>query len=243
MLRGMSIAPIPFQTDRLLKPSQTTSRQIQRQLRAEIVTCLLRPGDVMQEREIAAAFGVSRTPVREAFLRLADEGLIEMRPQAGTYVALLDAVAIREALFIRAAVETAAVRRAIARMTAAESRALADTVARHAAAAKCGDAQAGAELDGAFHRAILDASGFGGAWRVVREARDHHARLHHLSRSMPGVSRRVVAQHQTIMKAILAGDADAAATCLGEHIEANVQDLDSISERYPEYFIAASRSR
>jgi len=238
---AVSIAPIPFPAGRLLQPRETTSRQIQQRLRAEILTCVLRPGDVMQERDLATAFGVSRTPVREAFLRLADEGLIEMRPQSGTYIALLDAVAIREALFIRAAVETAAIRRAIARMTANEIGRLSDMVARHATAAKRGDAPAAAELDTAFHRAILDASGFGGAWRVVREARDHHARLHHLSRSMPGVPKRVVEQHRLILKAIRAGDADTAAARLGEHIEANAQDLTSVSERFPEYFSAVAR--
>src|SRR5277367_1397650 len=88
---------------RRLEPRETAAGQIRQRLRNDIVTGALRPGDVLQERELAAAHGVSRTPVREAFLRLADEGLLDMRPQSGTFVTLLDATGIREALFIREA--------------------------------------------------------------------------------------------------------------------------------------------
>ena len=65
------------------------------------------PGQAISETEMAAGFGVSRTPIREALIRLADEGLIDIYPQAGTFVSRIDLAAVREAQFVRQTLETA----------------------------------------------------------------------------------------------------------------------------------------
>jgi GntR family transcriptional regulator, rspAB operon transcriptional repressor len=223
---------------RPLQPRETAAGQIRQRLRTDIITGALRPGDVLQERELAAAYGVSRTPVREAFLRLADDGLLDMRPQSGTFVTLLDVAGIREALFIREAVETAAVRLAVARFSPADKTALKDNIRRQQGAEAQHATALVAVLDAEFHRAILTASGFGGAWRVVREMRDRHARLHHLSSPLPGVTRRAVAQHAAILDAILADNGALAASRLRTHIHANADDLGAVVALYPHYFVA-----
>jgi DNA-binding GntR family transcriptional regulator len=222
---------------RRLPPRETAAHQIRKRLRAEIITGVLRPGDVLQERELAVAYGISRTPVREAFLRLADEGLLEMRPQSGTFVTLLDAAGIREALFVREAVETAAVRCAVARFSSVSRTTLAANIRGQREAAKQKERSIMSTLDEAFHRAIVEASGYGGAWQVIREMRDRHARLHHLSTPLPGVTQRAISQHAAILEAIEAGNATAAATRLRVHIRANANDLDTVAALYPHYFV------
>src|SRR3954468_13593842 len=86
-------------------PRPAPAARLHAELRDELVSLARRPGEAIVEKEIAAAYGVSRTPVREAVLRLADEGLIEIFPQSGTFVARIPIAALPEAIIIRKALE------------------------------------------------------------------------------------------------------------------------------------------
>src|SRR5262245_19341886 len=83
----------------------TAANAIHRRLRADIVSMRRKPGEAISEKEIAARHGVSRTPVREALLRLADERLIDILPQSGTFVARIPVAALPEAIMVRKALE------------------------------------------------------------------------------------------------------------------------------------------
>ena len=87
-------------------------------LRDRIATLELPPGASLSEKECAIAFGVSRTPVREALLRLAEDQLVDIYPQSGTYVSRISAGAARDAMAIRGALERFAVREAAKRARA-----------------------------------------------------------------------------------------------------------------------------
>lgn len=69
-----------------LNPTQPVNQQIYRILRRDIVHCLIPPGTPLSEKEVSIRFDVSRQPVREAFIKLAENGLIQIRPQRGSYV-------------------------------------------------------------------------------------------------------------------------------------------------------------
>ncbi len=69
-----------------LNPTQPVNQQIYRILRRDIVHCLIPPGTPLSEKEVSVRFAVSRQPVREAFIKLAENGLIQIRPQRGSYV-------------------------------------------------------------------------------------------------------------------------------------------------------------
>ncbi len=69
-----------------LNPTQPVNQQIYRILRRDIVHCLIAPGTPLSEKEVSVRFNVSRQPVREAFIKLAENGLIQIRPQRGSYV-------------------------------------------------------------------------------------------------------------------------------------------------------------
>ena len=81
-------------------------------LRTDIIRMRLRPGERLSEKELGLRFGTSRTPVREAIVRLVDDGLIEVRPQRGTYVARISLQAVQRARFVRSALELAIIREA-----------------------------------------------------------------------------------------------------------------------------------
>src|SRR5260370_41140824 len=83
----------------------TAASKIYSDLRTELVSLQRRPGEVMSEAKIALSYGVSRTPVREAILKLADEGLVEIFPQSGIFVSRIPIAALPEAILIRTALD------------------------------------------------------------------------------------------------------------------------------------------
>ena len=96
----------------LLQPSGGSGRGIYALLRHDIVTLRLRPGERLSENELADRFGTSRAPVREALIRLVEDGLIEVRPQRGSFVSPISLRAMERARFVREALEVAITRRA-----------------------------------------------------------------------------------------------------------------------------------
>ena len=87
-------------------PQSALAERVFVQLRSDILYARLRPGEALSENSLAASLNISRTPVREAIQRLAREGLVQVLQQRGSYVALLSLRRIRDALFVREAVET-----------------------------------------------------------------------------------------------------------------------------------------
>src|ERR1700733_5961272 len=96
--------------------------QVYEAVRAAIVCMDCKPGEAISELAIARSFGVSRSPVREALRRLADEQLVDIFPQSGSFVAPVRLDAVMEGQFIREALELATVRRAATRFGLAERR-------------------------------------------------------------------------------------------------------------------------
>ncbi|NUU67907.1 GntR family transcriptional regulator [Enterobacteriaceae bacterium BIT-l23] len=95
-----------------LNPTQPVNQQIYRILRRDIVHCLIPPGTPLSEKEVSVRFDVSRQPVREAFIKLAENGLIQIRPQRGSYVNKISIRQVSNGCFVRQAIECAVARRA-----------------------------------------------------------------------------------------------------------------------------------
>jgi GntR family transcriptional regulator, rspAB operon transcriptional repressor len=96
-------------------PTPTDVETIYQTIRTEIIRMRLRPGERLSEKELGLRFGTSRTPVREAIVSLVEDGLIEVRPQRGTYVARISLQSVRRARFVRSALELAIIREAAER--------------------------------------------------------------------------------------------------------------------------------
>jgi DNA-binding GntR family transcriptional regulator len=215
------------------------SARIHAALRAAILDVALAPGAVIAEHEIASRFGVSRTPVREALLRLADEGLVDVKPQRGTFVARLSLTRIEEALFVRQAVEC----QILARVAAREDRAavaarLAAIVAEQAAAIEAGDTATALDADTRFHHALVAASGLEGVWSVVAQARDLHHRIRAIAVPELGSATQAIRDHRAIVRAVREGDAPRAARAMANHLERNLALARTIATRHPDYFTA-----
>ncbi|OCC25552.1 GntR family transcriptional regulator [Croceicoccus estronivorus] len=192
-------------------------------LRAAIATGLYPPGKRLVERELCEALGVSRTSVREALRQLQAEGLIEVGPRRNIIVARVSLEDARDIYDLRNLIETAAIRRLVERAdpkTIKRLQAMQKTIAR---LARSGDIASLAEQAGSFYEEILD----GSASRIIAETgkqllkRVSYLRL--ASMSAPHRLEHGIAEWERIVSAIVAGDADAAASALEQHI-ANSRD-------------------
>ncbi|WP_299813436.1 GntR family transcriptional regulator [uncultured Jannaschia sp.] len=205
-------------------------------LRERIIRNDLRPGDRLSEADIARRYGISRQPVREAFIRLALEGLITIRPQRGTSVARIALASVHDARFLREAIEADIVRLLAedpAPATVVELRRLID----RQQAIEASDAPGFIAADDAFHRALADGAGKAGIWARVQGLKAQMDRVRFLSfAQLPAP--KLVAQHVLIVEAIAAGDPDSAERAARLHLRAILQDLPRIVSAHPQSFDA-----
>ena len=120
----------------------TAASRIYSDLRTELVSLQRAPGEAVSEAEIALSYGVSRTPVREAILKLSDEGLLEIFPQSGIFVSRIPVAALPEAIIIRKALEETTARLAAERATSSQILILHSILERQREAAVIGALQA-----------------------------------------------------------------------------------------------------
>jgi DNA-binding GntR family transcriptional regulator len=226
--------------DRGAQRSQTAAAVIHALLRDEIMSLRRKPGEPIVEKEIAAAQGVSRTPVREALLRLADEGLVDIVSKSGTYVSRIPLAALPEAITIRRVLEQLAVRGAVASATPSQIIELRAILVRTAEAAEAGDTEAFHRADEAFHEAVATAGRHPGVWALVRHVKLQVDRFRRLTLPLEGRMARVVTEHEAVLTAIEARDAEAAAAAMGAHVDGLSLGLDDLKRFNPGYFLEDS---
>lgn len=179
-------------------------------LRDAIVDGTLAPGEVVRDTEIATWLGVSRTPVREALLRLGESGLVRAAPGRSTVVAEIDLAEVREAHAVVATMHRLAVAEAVARLTSADLDRMREANARFASAIDAHDTDAALAADDAFHAVAVDASANRALATVLDQFGPVVRRLERLRfASVSGADS--VDLHDRLVAACEAGDAEAAA--------------------------------
>ena len=215
----------------------TSATQIFEALRAEIVASRLPPGSPLQDRMLIERFGVSRTPVREALIRLSEIGLVDIFPQSGTFVSRVPVNAIPEAVLIRKALEGITVELAARHATPERLAAVDLAIRRQKGAAHAGDTDAFHEADEGFHAAIADLSGHPGIWALLSQAKIQMDRARRLTLPVLGRMEQVIAEHETIRTHLAARDEEGAKAAMALHLSAVIPDVAALKGRYPDYFI------
>jgi DNA-binding GntR family transcriptional regulator len=197
---------------------RTLWQRVHDHLRDEIISGSLTPGTELHEVTLAASFGVSRGPIREALGRLATEGLVTIRPRRGAVVRALSSDEFIEAYQVREALEMMAVRLAVPKLTEEDLDAMERLVEDMARLADAGDVQRFFAANAEFHQHFFAASGNGmlaGLYRQIRGQIDRH-RLRSLE--LRGELSRSVAEHRAILSAARARDVERAVILASEHI-------------------------
>lgn len=220
-----------------LEASGPVGAQLYARLRQRIIRGELEPGTRMSEVDIAAYYNTSRQPVREAFIKLSEAGLIDIRPQRGSFVSRIDMASVLAAQFVREAVEADIVRAATARADATLLADLDAILGLQVDAAKTDNPQPFIDLDEAFHRKLADIAGQGAGWDFLQPLKTQMDRVRHLSASQ--FPRAIlVEQHTQIVDAIKAGNASAAEEKMRLHLRRILDDVPAVAAAKPAFFIA-----
>ena len=204
-------------------------------LRRRIRELALAPGAPLRKEEIALELGVSRAPVSDAISRLAEEGLIDVFPQHGSFVALIRSSDVRESLFVRTALEVEAMRR-LAPVADPQTLAVLDAnIAAQVDALAKGNLEHFYDLDEALHAAMFGAIETPRALRLLEAARAPLDRVRRLALPDQGRPEQTLAEHRALVEAIRSGDGEYAAaamrahlTMVGRAIELKLPEIEAI---------------
>lgn len=211
--------------------------QIFEVLRDQIISLELAPGAPLARPALAERFGVSQTPIRDALLRLEQEGLVIVHPQSSTLVAPIDIEQAFETRFLRTALESE-VARTIARELSRYDLAPVEIVLDEMAllASRPDRLSVFHPKDQAFHRALFTAIGREGLWQLVVQRSGNNDRIRNLHLVAPGRLEQIVSDHRAILDAILAGDVDGAEAAVRTHLSRALATIEDVREKHPQYF-------
>lgn len=214
----------------------TTSEEVFRRLRSDIVSMQLPPGSKISEVEVAKAFDVSRQPVREAFMRLGELNLLEIRPQRATRVRKISHQDLRNTRFIRVAVEVEVVRYACRIARQEHIAQLQENLAQQRVVVEGGDTKSLKTLDYVFHNLICIAADREHAFKVISENKTHTDRACTLELADEKGMHEVLEGHTNIFNAIRAGDEETAVKETRLHLAHLDGTLELASKNHPEFF-------
>lgn len=216
---------------------ESAAASIEKDLRRAIIELELLPGTRLSEQDIATRLGVSRQPVREALIRLANSRLIEIRPHRGTVVARISAKEMTEALFVRQSVENAVVARAAQSFDPWQRKRIASLLLKQEEAAGKLDHAAFREHDEAFHIAVATGAGVGIAWIAIADMKTHMDRVCNMTLQSEADMARRVREHQAIMAAIDSHDVAGAQSAMDVHLRSILDDLPDLETKHSSLFI------
>jgi GntR family transcriptional regulator, rspAB operon transcriptional repressor len=212
-----------------------TSDQVFDTLAAAIRDLGLPPGQLLSETELADQLQVSRTPVREAIGRLVQIGLVQVIPQVGTRVAKIRMADVREASFVREALEVAAFEEACRVADFAEA-GLHSALERQKAAHAANDLELFFAADEEFHEEIFRLSGHVGAWPVVQQMKLQLNRVRRLSLPEPATIRALIDEHRLIARALEDRDVAGGRAHVVAHARRVLEGAPALQNLHPTYF-------
>lgn len=218
----------------VLSVSEAVGPQVYRILREQIIQAKLLPGERISEAEVAKGLSISRQPVREAFIKLSEEDLVQVRPQRGTYVTRISIAAVMDVRFVREAIEADIVRQVAGEHTEDTVRELRAQIARQKQVPH-DDRAAFLRLDELFHHTLAAAAGRAYAWSVIESVKAQMDRVRFLSVDDMQIG-RLIEQHERIVEAIAAGDVDLAERSLRTHLREILKSLPEIARSRAEFF-------
>ncbi|WP_211748813.1 GntR family transcriptional regulator [Paenibacillus sp. Marseille-Q4541] len=220
-----------------IRPTPTSTREaVYESLKEQILQFDLIPGTTISEKEIALSFHVSRTPVRESFLRLAAEGLLDVYPQRGTVVSLIDLELVEEARFLREQLECAVIRLACEHISNEALAELELLLVRQKATMNAQDDKAMFDLDEAFHKLLFDSCNKRNTWNAIQQMNVHLNRSRKLRLAADHNWQHLYDQHQQMVQAIREHDTETAVSLMKDHLHLTVQDQSFLKEKFPNYF-------
>ncbi|MDR3375612.1 MAG: GntR family transcriptional regulator [Ancalomicrobiaceae bacterium] len=219
--------------DALEAPQPRLADQVFDRLIEDIVTGALPAGTPVSELDLCDRLKVSRTPVREALIKLAEIGLVRIMPQRGTFVAPISPAAFRNAQFIREHLECALVAEAVRYIDSTSLRELTDLIERQEEVAHSGVGTDFFAPDEAFHRTIARIARREEVWYLIRQTKVHFDRVRHLTlREDANHIPLLIEQHREVLTGIAECNEARAVAAMRRHLREIFRRAESIFERH-----------
>ncbi|MGG8085091.1 GntR family transcriptional regulator [Klebsiella aerogenes] len=219
-----------------LNPTQPVNQQIYRILRRDIVHCLIPPGTPLSEKEVSVRFDVSRQPVREAFIKLAENGLIQIRPQRGSYVNKISMTQVRNGCFVRQAIECAVVRRAGSMINDEQLYQLEQNLNQQRVAVERQQLNDFFQLDDEFHQKLSLFADCQLAWDTIENIKATIDRVRYMSLDHVTPPDMLLRQHLDIFQALEKRDLDAVEKAMNIHLHEISESVLLIRQENSEWF-------
>jgi DNA-binding GntR family transcriptional regulator len=207
-------------------------------LRKNIINLNLAPGTGISETEIALRYKVSRTPVRETFIHLAHEGLVQIFPQKETMVSRIDLSRVQQELFLRESLEMAVLEPFIGQSKPEHFAALEQLIMLQGNAFDRNDYISFVSHDDDFHQVFFSAAEQGLSWTMLEQMCGHYHRIRLLTIRLKGIAGEVVGQHKKLISALKKKDPDRARDILKLHLHKLGDEEKLLKKEFPGYFTA-----
>lgn len=225
----------------------TVADEIVALLRDRIIRGELSPGTQLSENEIAQQLGVSRTPVREAFIQLREQSLLRILPQRGSFVAPINLGHVADSFFLRETVELRTVGIAAENCTAKNADRLRSIIERQRALLDSGSDSAFVKADDAMHRYFAEMCGRPRVWKTISDAKVQIDRMRCLNAQDQATRKRIVGDHERIVEAVICSDPEAAVNAMAHHLHNIFENTERLAKQYPGYMdgqtLATKRKR
>ncbi len=217
---------------------QESAREyVYRLLKTNIINLTLPPGQGISEQEIAEQLQVSRTPVREAFIKMAQEQLLDIYPQKGTYVSLIDTDQVEESKFARETLEKEVILQACAAFPGDDLFQLQSSLALQELCISEKNYKKFFELDEAMHGTIFKGCKKARTWTMLQQMNAHYNRVRMLNLSVGYDWDQLLYQHRELVRAIREKDKALAKRMIDLHLNKVVLDLEYLRGEYAHFFL------
>lgn len=217
-----------------MEPRENVRAYVYRLLYHNIMSVRLTPGTAVSEQEVSSYLDISRTPVREAFIHLSQDGLVEILPQRGTFISKIDTALIEENRFMRLTLERAVIR--LACQDHMYLRQLDQSLQDQKDAMDAGDSARFMTLDNEMHGIIFAGCGKPHVWQTLMQANLDYLRSRALSVLNKEEMGIVYAKHQSLVNHIRQHETDQAEADINEHIDRILIDLAALRAAHPDFF-------
>ena len=218
-------------------PQESTREFVYRFLKANIMHLRMPPGTPLTEQDIATLLSVSRTPVREAFIQLSQEHLLDILPQKGTYVSLIDLDSVEESKFMRETLEKSVIKIACRQFPAERLFELQSCISIQELCLQENNYLKFYELDEQLHRTIFSGCKKERIWDAIQQMNTHYNRVRLLNLASSSDFNELLQQHKNLVQAIRDQDATLGGKTIALHLNKVRVDLIELSQEYPAYFL------
>ena len=225
-----------FDNKHTISPSYNIGDNVYYILQQNIVNLKLKPGELLNVKNISDLLNVSRTPVRDALIKLGKDGLVDIIPQKGTRVSKIDIRRVEEELFLRQSLEARAVTVFMQTYNESHINRLMEYINQQEESLITQDYTSCLQYDDAFHQVFFEAIDKNMCWETIVNTSGHYRRVRLMSIWDHDIFAGVIEQHRNMVENIISKNIQNVQKLFLEHSSKLVKEIEILSEKHPEYF-------